>query len=174
MKKRKLLLDVGCGEAKCCIGYVKQGYDVIGIEKKKDVYEKAKRNIENSDENSHISIQNGDIRNMELDKQFNAVVFNYVLMFMPKKEALQVVETYHGKLKAGGEMLIRMLMDDDPVAVGPMKDKKNQTFYPSKEEMEQLRLKYQGKLEFFNKKDEPHGDHQLPHMHSVGMLKIEK
>jgi len=170
--RRKLLLDVGCGEGKCCIDFAKKGYDVVGIEKDSATFKKAKLNVDKSGVKKFIKIYNKDIREVNLNKKFDGVLFNYILMFMSEKEAQDMIDEFYKKLKKRGEMLIRILMFDDPIAINVRQRKK--FFYPSYDKMKKLKRKYKGELEFRLLRDKPHGKNKFSHIHSVGILKIVK
>ena len=172
MKQKKLLLDVGCGEGLTCIKFAKENWEVIGVEKNSKIFELAKINVKGSKEKKNISLIKGDVRKIKLNKKFDGVLFNYVLMFMPKKDALSLVEKFYQKLNRGGELLVRILMFDDPMA-SEAKNKK-EIFYPSYEEMKEFKKNYKSKLEFKLLRDDAHGNCGHPHIHSVGFLKIIK
>lgn len=172
MRRRKIILDVGCGEANCSISLAKNGYNVIGVEKNPIVFEKAKANVNASKEKKFITLYQGDIRDIELNENLDRVLFNFVLMFVPKKDAMGLIEKFYKKLRTNGEMLIKLLMSNDIVA----KDVKNRkkTFFPSKEELRELKENYKGELEFLLLKDKPHGSYNFSHTHSAGILRIIK
>lgn len=172
MKKRKLLLDVGCGEARCCINFAKDGYDVIGIEKNLAVFEKAKINVSTSAEKKFIKLYNQDIREIKLNQKFDGILCNFVLMFMSKKDFLKLLENFYTKLNAKGELLIKLLMSDDPIAIASKQ--KEDVFFPSYAELREIQKQYRGILEFKLLRDEAHNSLDFPHIHSVGILKIVK
>ncbi len=172
MKKRKLLLDIGCGEAWSCIHFSKEGYSVIGIEKNPDVFKKAKKNVEISKEKQFIKLYNKDIKKMRLSKKFDGILCNYVLMFMSKKDFSNIVEKLYNKLNDKGEMIIKMLMFDDPVAINS--SKKETVFFPSYNDLRKLKKQYKGELKFKLLRDKAHNGYNFPHIHSVGISKIIK
>lgn len=166
------MLDVGCGEAKCCINFAKKGYDVIGVEKDSSNFYKATLNINKSKVKNFIKIYNKDIREINLNKKFDGILFNYILMFMSEKEAQNIIDKFYKRLNKEGEMLIKMLMFDDPIAINVKQKKK--FFYPNYNKMENLKKQYNGKLEFKLLREQPHGKNKFSHIHSVGVLKIVK
>ncbi|MEA2007049.1 MAG: class I SAM-dependent methyltransferase [Patescibacteria group bacterium] len=174
MKKRKLLLDVGCGEARCCIDFAKQGFDVIGVEKDPDVFERAKASVDKSEEKKFITLLKRDIRKVKLNKRFDGILFNHVLMFMSKKDALGLIKKYYESLNRGGEMLVRMLMFDDPVAVSFREKNRKDVFFPKQKEMKEIEGLYNGKLEFLSRKEKAHDGYNCDHTHFIGVLKITR
>ena len=170
MPKRKTLLDVGCGEGRDCIAFAKKGYAVMGIEKNPSVFEKAKNNVNSSVGRKYIELYNKDIREMQLNKKFDKILCNFVLMFMPKKDFMEMLERLYAKLNDGGELLIKVLMADDPVAIRLRQ--KDEVFFPSYNDMRELEYRYGGTLKFKLQRDKPHGNLDFPHIHSVGILKI--
>ncbi len=172
MRKRKLLLDVGCGDAKSCIKFSKEDYAVIGIEKDLAVFEKAKDNVNASTEKKFIKLHNKDIRDFKLNKKFDGILCNFVLMFMPKKDCLDLLEKFYTRLNAKGELLVRMLMSDDPIAINSQQ--KEDVFFPSYAEMRKIKKQYNGNLVFKLLRDKAHTSLDFPHIHSVGILKITK
>ena len=172
MKKRKLLLDVGCGDARYCMNFAKEGYAVIGIEKNPIVFEKAKNNVNDSKEKKFIKLYNKDIRDLKLNKKFDVILCNFVLMFMSKKDFLDIVEKFYTKLNDNGEILIKMLMSDDLVAINSQQ--KENVFFPSYDELKEIKKQYKGSLKFKLTRDCAHGGYDFPHIHSVGILKITK
>ena len=169
MPKRKTLLDVGCGEAGQCIKFAKEGYAVIGVEKNLVVFEKAKTNIDATKEKKCIKLYNKDIREIKLNKKFDVVLCNFVLMFMPKKDFLGLLEKFYAKLNDKGELVIRVLMFDDPIAIAFKK--KGDTFFPNYAELREVQGRYKCELQF---KLVRHSNSTSPHIHSVGFLKIVK
>ncbi len=121
MKQRKLLLDVGCRDGKTCIKFARDGWNVVGVEKNPVIFKQAKNKVEKSKEKKFITLIKGDIRKIKLNKKFDGVLFNYVLMFMPRKDALGLIEKIYQKLNRGGELLVRILMFDDPMAIDSKK-----------------------------------------------------
>ncbi|MBZ1356596.1 MAG: class I SAM-dependent methyltransferase [Candidatus Nealsonbacteria bacterium] len=171
-ENRKVLLDMGCGEGNDSLFFANKGYYVIGVEKDKKVFEKAKESVLLEKKEKFIKLYNEDIREIDLKGKFDAVLFHFVLMFMSKKDALGLIEKYFNKLNKGGEMLIKVLMSDDKIAES---HKGGKYFYPKIKELEEVRDKYQAVfLEFRKKKDNPHGKNKHPHIHSIGILKIIK
>ncbi len=172
MPKRKLLLDVGCGDAKSCIKFAKEGYAVIGVEKNSAVFEKAKINVNASEEKKHIKLYNRGIREMKLNQKFDGILCSFVLMFMPKEDCLALLEKFYAKLNPKGELLVKMLMLDDPMAIN---SKQNENvFFPSYAELREIKEQYKGTLKFKLLRDNAHNNLDFPHIHSVGILKIIK
>jgi len=172
MSKQKTLLDVGCGEAGQCIKFAKEGYAVIGVEKNPVVFEKAKANIDATKEKKCIKLYNKDIREIKLNQKFDVILCNFVLMFMPKKDFLGLLEKFYAKLNDKGELLIKVLMSDDPVAI--RLGQKEDVFFPGYADMRELKKQYGGNLKFKLARDKAHNSLDFPHIHSVGILRIGK
>ncbi len=152
--------------------FASDGYEVFGVEKNPKLFLLAKNNARNFKNKSSIKVINDDIRNFKTRIKFDAVVFNYVLMFMSKSDAITIIERFYNKLNDRGEMQIKILMMDDLMAI-ESKDKKD-VFFPSYEEMEKICKKYKGRLVFKLIRDKSHDKYKFPHIHSVGILNILK
>jgi cyclopropane fatty-acyl-phospholipid synthase-like methyltransferase len=172
MPKRKLILDVGCGDAKSCIKFAKEGYKVIGVEKNFSAFEKARINVATSVEKKFIRLHNKDIREIKLNQKFDGILCNFVLMFMPEKDCLDLFEKFYAKLNSKGELLVKMLMVDDPIAINSRKEKN--VFFPDYADMQKIKERYNGNLTFKLIRDKAHNNLNVPHIHSIGILKIVK
>lgn len=172
--RKKTLLDIGCGESTEAISLAKQGFIVIGVEKNRITFEAAKKNIKRSHQEKNITLINKDIRNFNLDMEFDVIIFSYVLMFMSKEDAYNLIDKYHKKLKLGGEMIIRVLMSDDKLAKSKRKSGKTELFFPTKKELKLLAQKFFANPAFKIIQDKPHGKMKHQHNHSTGYFKIKR
>lgn len=170
---RKRLLDVGCGEAIEAIDFAKKGFIVFGVEKNKTIFEAARRNIKKAHQEKSITLINKNIRDVDLNIKFDLVIFSYVLMFMSKKEAYDLIEKYYEKLRLGGEIIVRMLMSDDKTVKNMREKRKTEVFFPTKEELKLLAEKFHANPDFKVIRDKPHGKMKYKHTHSTGHFRIK-
>ena len=97
--KVRSLLDIGCGGGKN-VFHLKKHFKVTGIDKSKAMLANAKK------QNPECEFYLGDMRNLNLKRQFDSVFINDAITYMTtKNDLLKVFRTAHKHLKPGGVMI---------------------------------------------------------------------
>ena len=92
-----IVLDVGCGSGHKAKYLIKNGLNVVGLDFSEKMIEIAKREV------SEAEFIVMDLRNInKLDREFDGIHMQAVLLHIPKKEAPNVLKNVVGRLKNGG------------------------------------------------------------------------
>ena len=94
----KKILDLGCGTGKHLLHFAKSGYDTYGVDKSKTMLSVARKNCL-TDKNLNIRLINGDIRDIELNQNFDVIVslfhvLSYQITNSDIKSTFNVVKNY--------------------------------------------------------------------------------
>ncbi|UJP66480.1 class I SAM-dependent methyltransferase [Mongoliitalea daihaiensis] len=113
-KKEMNILDVGCGEGRNCIYFLREGYKVFGIDPNPTAIQMARvyaRSIQ--PEYDLLRFQEGDAREIPFHPAaFDAVISSAVLHFADSEEAFMQMFAEHLRvLKPGGLFFLRMCTD---------------------------------------------------------------
>lgn len=99
----KSMIDFGCGTGSHDLLFLEKGYDLVGVDLSHEMIERAK--LKKLKENkTNISFLQGDIRNVNLEKEFDvAVSLFHVMSYQTSNEdLLNAFETIRRHLKKGG------------------------------------------------------------------------
>ena len=100
------VLELGCGTAAHAVHLIKKGYDIHGVDVSEVMLARAEINQKklNSSLSRHLSFSVGDIRDVRLERTYDAVIaLFHVISYLPKNEDIQaVLSTVRSHLKKGG------------------------------------------------------------------------
>jgi len=101
----KTILDLGCGTGGHATILDKRGYNVVGVDRSKEMLDIAKRKA--NEANLSIEFIDGDITNLNLQKKFDAVISMFAVMsYQSTNEAISsVCKTAKGHLGQEGLFL---------------------------------------------------------------------
>ena len=92
----KTLLDIGCGGGHIDF-HLKKEFEITGIDLNDGMLENARKL------NPHVSYLQGDMRDLDLDEQFDTVIIADSILYMQNEEELKAAfETARKHLKPGG------------------------------------------------------------------------
>lgn len=100
----KTILNLGCGTGKHDFILVEKGYEITGIDVSKEMLDEAKKAIKISKLKNKPDFIQGDIRTINIDKQFDVVTaLFHVVNYMTSNDDLdQFFQTAKKHLKPGG------------------------------------------------------------------------
>jgi SAM-dependent methyltransferase len=100
--KPKSILELGCGTGKHAMLLAEKGYLVTGVDQSEDMLAKARKRIAAS--KTTIDLRAGDVRNVRLNKQFDAVIslFHVMSYQTTNEDLLDAFATARNHLKSGG------------------------------------------------------------------------
>ncbi len=113
-EKHFKILDAGCGEGRNLIYFIRNEYQVYGIDKDKDSIQMLKHLIKSIDEEYPISrFINGNLEEMPYKQhEFDAIISSAVLHFAESKDHfLHMFHELNRVLKYNGILFIRMTSD---------------------------------------------------------------
>lgn len=98
------ILDLGCGTGKHDLFLALAGYQVTGVDLSKDMLEEANKKIEQLENKDNLQFSQGDLRNVRLNKQFDAIIsLFHVMSYQTTNEDLKATfATVKEHLKPGG------------------------------------------------------------------------
>lgn len=103
--KVKSILDLGCGTGGHALVLARRGYNVVGVDRSKEMLKIAKNKAKNA--NLDIEFIEGDITNINLNRKFDAVISMFAVMsYQTTNSAIEnVCKTAKKHLFAGGIFL---------------------------------------------------------------------
>ncbi len=166
-------LDLGCGQGRDSLFMLQKGFTVTAVDKSQEGINKINGYIKNSKlPLDRITLICEDVENFKIKKNKFAIInaFN-VLQFLPKIDALSVVERIKKGLISGGYVIISGFIDS-----GPLFKKNNQDngFF---KERELKNLFSDFKMILYEEKvinDPGHPGWPEPHQHSVVKMIAKK
>jgi SAM-dependent methyltransferase len=105
----KTMLDLGCGTGRHAWGFTQKGYRVTGLDRSAEMLAKAREREERGKITSSeaIEFQQGDIRDFELSRRFDAVVaLFHVIGYLPANQELDAAFTRIRRHLNGGGLLV--------------------------------------------------------------------
>lgn len=103
----KNILSLGCGTGSYELLFAKKGYQIDGVDLSSQMLALAKKKISHSKLSSKISLHQGDIRKIALNKQFDIVVmlFNIAGYMLENRDFTDCLLNVSKHLKSGGLFL---------------------------------------------------------------------
>src|SRR6185369_7525833 len=126
-------LDIGAGEGRHSLFLARQGLEVKAV----DLSERGIEKLTNAAEAEGLRIDASvaDIREVKIDKEYNAIVCSFVLHHLPREEALQMIEGIKANTKNGGlNAIAAFTQEGDFFKQNPGTD----NFYPALGELKSL------------------------------------
>lgn len=97
------ILDLGCGTGNHAFPLAARGYEVIGIERSESMLAQARQKLANTPRGLKLSFQEGDIRSVKFDGQFDAAVMMFAVLGyqLENKDVLAAFTSVRQHLRAG-------------------------------------------------------------------------
>lgn len=109
------IIDIGFGTGRQVINLVKKGFAITALDKDKKTVNELREKISKFGKKMDIKIENGDIKDYDMSKNFyNAVLAFNSLIFLKKSEFLKVVQKIKDSLSKSGLIFISLFTTDDP------------------------------------------------------------
>jgi SAM-dependent methyltransferase len=98
------VLDLGCGTGNHAIPLARHGYEVAGVERSESMLAHARRKAEDALPGRALHFQQGDIRDVDLGKQFDAALMMFAVLGYQVENAdvLAALRTARRHLRPGG------------------------------------------------------------------------
>lgn len=90
--KTGTVLDAGCADGSNAIFLAQNGFKVTAIDNDKDQIQKLVKNAKTK--NTNLNVLEEDLNNYQLNKKYDNIVCTYVLHFLPKQNAKQLITTF--------------------------------------------------------------------------------
>ncbi|PIT93968.1 hypothetical protein COU00_01495 [Candidatus Falkowbacteria bacterium CG10_big_fil_rev_8_21_14_0_10_43_11] len=112
-------LDLGCGQGRDVLFMLEKGYKVTAVDNSQEGIKKIKELIQANNlliANINLNLFCGDIKNFNIQKNKYVIInaFNS-LQFLPKKEAVKIIEIIKKNIKNGGYVIISGFTINDPL-----------------------------------------------------------
>jgi len=151
------VLDLGCGEGKKSLRFLKKGAKVTGIDKKEMTF---------NEENFNFIRE--DIQNFKITDKYDLIISSLVLHFIKKERAISIISNIKEKTNKGGYNFLICMSDKDDCA-----KLKKENFYPNMENLEKLYLDWEiVKKDNLTTNLENHGEGE--HFHNLLFLLARK
>ncbi|HEX8474373.1 MAG TPA: class I SAM-dependent methyltransferase [Pyrinomonadaceae bacterium] len=101
------LLDLGCGTGGHALRLCERGYEVVGVDRSEGMLAHARNKARDSVCDNRVSFQQGDIRNVNLDCEFDAAVMMFAVLGyqLENADVMSALKTARRHLRAGGLFL---------------------------------------------------------------------
>lgn len=101
------VMDFGCGTGNHAVILSRRGYEVAGVDSSPPMLAQAKRKLEEFPSNGQVSFHVGDIRNIDLGRQFDAVVIMFAVLGyqLTNADVLSTLRTARQHLRVGGLLI---------------------------------------------------------------------
>ncbi len=109
------IIDIGFGIGHQVMKLAKKGFTVIALDKDEKAVSDLNKKISESGEKLNVKIENRDIKDYKMPKNFfDAVLAFNSLIFLKKSEFLQIIQNIKDSLKPGSLVFISLFTTDDP------------------------------------------------------------
>lgn len=101
------ILDLGCGTGNHGFLLAKRGYDVVGVERSPEMLSQARKKATTFPYANRIHFEQGDIREINLDETFDAVLMMFAVLGYQKNnsDVLAALKRAHEHLRPGGLLI---------------------------------------------------------------------
>lgn len=101
------ILDLGCGTGNHAFPLAQRGYEVVGVDRSESMIARARSKVADSLHNGRSTFYQGDIRSVDLQQHFDAVLMMFaVLGYQPENAAvLSALRTARRHLSSGGLLI---------------------------------------------------------------------
>ncbi len=113
--KKGDILDLGCGTGKFAEYFIKDGYNVIGVDISKEMIRVAnEKMLKNEIANGKYQFINDDIRNYENEKQVDYIMCNFdtINYFVNKKDLIQFFQKSNKNLNKKGYLIFDVVTEE--------------------------------------------------------------
>jgi tellurite methyltransferase len=117
-------LDLGAGQGRNSIYLAKNGFNVTAVENEHSQIEILQK--KNEELQNKVQIVNADIREYNLEQQYDAIISNMVLHFMPQVEVDLMIKKMQQMTKIGGYNVVVEHSDKNPPGSRPYQFKHNE------------------------------------------------
>jgi len=103
----KSMLDLGCGTGSHALRLAQLGYKVLGVDHSADMLTHAQRKVAGMHGKYDLSFQRGDLRTLDLDQRFDAVLMMFTVLGyqLENADALSALRTARQHLRPGGLLM---------------------------------------------------------------------
>ncbi|MDD5043114.1 MAG: methyltransferase domain-containing protein [Patescibacteria group bacterium] len=160
-------LDLGCGQGRDVLFMLREGFKVTAVDNSREGIKKIKESIRaNNLPTDQINLFCDDIKNFNIQKnKYNIINAFNSLQFLPKKEALKIIERIKKNIKNKGYIIISGFTVDDPLYKKKTADK---SCFFEPQELKNIFSDFN--IIFYEEKsttDEGHPGNPEPHTHDV-------
>lgn len=101
------VLDLGCGTGNHAVMLSQRGYEVVGVDSSPHMLVQAQRKVSNLSSNGQLNFQQGDIRKIELGRQFDVVLMMFAVLGyqLNNADVLATLRTARRHLPSGGLLI---------------------------------------------------------------------
>ncbi len=98
------VLDLGCGTGSHAVSLGRRGYEVVGIDRSEVMVSHARKKITRAVGNGTVAIQQGDIREIALQRHFDAAIMMFAVLGyqLENADVLAALRAARRHLRAGG------------------------------------------------------------------------
>lgn len=101
------ILDLGCGTGNHILPLAQRGYEVVGVDHSESMLARARSKAANSLYNGRSTFYQGDIRTVDLQQHFDAVLMMFAVLGyqLENPDALSALRTARRHLRSGGLLI---------------------------------------------------------------------
>ena len=122
-KPVKSILDLGCGTGNHTIPLARRGYQVTGVDRSSEMVEHAKAKLQSQTSPCQLQLQflEGDVRSLELDQQFDAVLMMFAVLGyqLTNDDVSDTLRTIRRHLKSAGVFVFDVWYGPAVLAIRP-------------------------------------------------------
>jgi SAM-dependent methyltransferase len=98
------ILDLGCGTGNHALPLAQQGYEVVGVDRSEAMLDQARRKAANLPPDSPVVLHQGEIRNVDLGRRFDAALMMFTVLgyHLENADALSALRTARRHVNSGG------------------------------------------------------------------------
>lgn len=109
------VIDIGFGIGRQVMRLAKEGFVITALDKDEKAFDDLKKKISESGKELNVRLENKDIKDYKMPKNFyNAVLAFNSLIFLKKSEFFKAIEKIKNSLMPGGLIFISLFTTDDP------------------------------------------------------------
>jgi SAM-dependent methyltransferase len=115
------VLDLGCGTGNHAIPLAQRGYEVVGVDRSESMLAHAQKKIANHLNNGRLVVQQGDIRDVDLQRRFDAALMMFAVLGyqLENSDVLSAIGNARRHLRPGGLLLFDVWYGPAVLRQGP-------------------------------------------------------